>query len=156
MTSSLTVSASRAVPVAVEDAFARVLPAPLATIFSRRYAVIPATRTTEGPEPWGMVGQSRTVVLADGGRIREELVAVEAPHRFAYRLSEISGPMRPLASAVDGEWRFEPVGTGTRITWSWTLHPASRAASYALPVFARAWRGYARQGLEEVERLLVG
>ncbi len=153
---SLTVSASRAVPIAVDDAFARVLPAPLPSIFSRRYAVIPATRATEGPEPWGEVGQSRTVVLADGGRIREELVAVEPPRRFAYRLSEISGPMRPLAAGVDGEWRFDPVGTGARITWSWTIHPASRAASYALPVFARLWRGYARQALEEVERLLVG
>jgi hypothetical protein len=153
---SLTLSASRAVPIAVDDAFARILPAPLPSIFSRRYAVIPATRATEGPEPWGEVGQSRTVVLADGGRIREELVAVEPPRRFAYRLSDITGPMRPLAASVDGEWRFELVGTGTRVTWSWTIHPASRAASYALPAFGRLWRGYARQALEEVERLLVG
>lgn len=64
--------------------------------------------------------------------------------------------MRPLAGTVDGQWSFEPVGTGTRITWSWTIHPASRAASYALPAFGRIWRGYARQALEEVERLLLG
>lgn len=85
MSSPLTVSASRAVPVPIDEAFARVIAAPLPVIFRRRYGVIPPTRATDGPEPWGTVGQTRVVVLADGGRVSEELVAVEPPRRFAYR-----------------------------------------------------------------------
>ncbi|MFT3874124.1 MAG: SRPBCC family protein [Nocardioides sp.] len=156
MSEPLRVSASRAVPVSIEEAFDRVLPAPLPTIFSRRYAALPPIAATVGPDPWGTVGQSRSIQLTDRSSMSEELVAVERPHRFAYRLTDLTGPFKPLASSVDGEWSFAEVGTGTRITWSWTIHPTSRAASYALPAVGRLWRGYARQALEEVEKLLLG
>jgi hypothetical protein len=155
MADALRLSASRAVPVAIEEAFPRVLTVPLPDLFSRRYGPIPRVRGTLGPATWDAVGLTRTVQLADGGRMAEELTVVDPPRRFAYRLTGFTGPMRPLASSIDGEWAFEPAGTGTRITWSWVVHPASSVASYALPVFGRIWRGYARQALEEVERLLL-
>jgi hypothetical protein len=85
----------------------------------------------------------------------ERLTTVERPGSFGYRISDLSGPFKALISSLDGEWTFEPAGTGTRITWTWTLYPASSVAGYALPVFARLWRGYARQALEEVEKILV-
>ncbi|MFN8195772.1 MAG: SRPBCC family protein [Nocardioidaceae bacterium] len=156
MTQSLLLTSSRAVPVSPETAYDRVLPTPLPTIFRRRYGVIPPVRRTEGPEAWGIPGQTRTVVLADGGRVTEELLTTDRPRRFTYRLSDVHGAMRPLASEIEGAWSFDPVGTGTRIAWTWAVRPASRAAALALPAFGRVWRGYARQALEEVERLLLG
>ena len=153
--SSRTFSVSRTVPVPVEEAFGRVLAAPLPVLFSRRYGPLPPVRETRGPDSWDSAGLARTVVTSDGGTMREELTAVERPSSFRYRISEVTGPMKPLASSVDGEWSFVPAGTGVRVTWTWTVYPASRPAALALPAFGRLWRGYARQALEEVERLLV-
>ena len=85
----------------------------------------------------------------------ERLTRVDRPSTFGYVISEIKGPLKALVSTVDGEWAFSTAGTGTRITWSWTLHPTSSVSRFALPVLGRLWRGYARQALEEVEKVLV-
>lgn len=147
---------SRTFPVPVEDAFDRVLPSPLPYVFGRRYGVLPPIREVRDQAgEWGTVGQTRTILLADGGSMREELTLVERPHRFGYRIADVTGPMKLLASGLDGQWSFVPAGTGVRITWEWELYPASGAAGLAMPAFARVWRGYARQGMEEIERLLV-
>lgn len=147
---------ARAYPVSVEEAFDTVLPMPLEQLFNRRYGPIPRIRSVEQPDgPWGTVGQLRTIRLADGGSAREELTRVDRPNAFGYVLTEVTGPMKPLAARVDGLWSFVPAGTGTRITWSWTVHPASAVGRVAMPVFARLWRGYARQALARIEGLLV-
>lgn len=56
---------------------------------------------------------------------------------------------------VDGEWLFAPVGTGTMVTWRWTVHPKSGAAGVAMPAFAALWRGFARQALEQLSAELL-
>ncbi len=156
MASPLALSCARSYPVTIERAFDDVLLIPLERLFNRRYGPIPAVRGTEGPaEAWGEVGQTRIVRLAGGGSMREELVTVERPAAFGYTLSDVTGPMKPLAARVEGLWSFEPVGTGSRITWQWTLHPASAAVAPVLPIFARFWRGYARRSLERLEQLLL-
>src|SRR6478609_924922 len=109
--------ASRTYPVPVERAFDVLLPTPLTELFHRRYAALPPIREVRDQDgEWGTVGQTRTIVLADRGTMRETLTSVERPHSFGYRISDISGPMKPLAAAVDGLWTFEPAGTGVRIT----------------------------------------
>ena len=132
------------------------LPLALPTLFSRRYAALPAIREVRDQAgEWAHVGQTRTIVLADRSTMRETLVAVDRPRSFGYRIDELHGPMRPLASSVHGLWSFEEAGTGVRITWSWTVHPASAATGLLMPAFGRMWQGYARQALEQLEKLLV-
>jgi hypothetical protein len=121
------VSSSCSVPVDLERAFDVVLAEPLPRIFSRRYGPfgpVSEVRDQTG-DGWGTVGQSRRIVLSDGGEVTERITAVDRPTSFGYQLSEIKGPLKAFVSTVAGEWRFEPAGTGTRITWSWVLEPAS-------------------------------
>jgi hypothetical protein len=147
---------SRSYPLGVEQAFDRLLPLPLEQLFDRRHGPIPAVRGTDGPaEPWGTAGQVRTVRMADGGTMHEELTRIDRPQAFAYTLSRVTGPMRPLASHVDGEWLFEVAGDRTRITWRWTMYPASALAAPLLPLFRRFWRGFAKHSLERLEPLLL-
>lgn len=156
MTKPLELSASRTCPVPVERAFDIVMVAPLEQIFSRRFLAIPPISGVSGQEgTWATVGQTRTVRLADGGTMREELVSVDRPHSFGYRLGDVTGALKPLAGSVDGVWRFEPAGTGARITWAWTVHPASSAAGLVMPVLGFLWRGYARRALERIEEILL-
>ncbi len=156
MTTSVELEQSRLIPVTVEHAWDTLLPARLEQVFSRRFAALPPVKAVRDQVGvWGTPGQSRVIVLADGGTMREELVTVRRPEVFDYRMSSITGPMKPLISSVVGSWRLAPVGTGVRVTWAWTVEPASRAAELAMPVFGWMWRGYARQALERVERLLL-
>ncbi|GAA1483046.1 SRPBCC family protein [Gordonia sinesedis] len=150
-------SVARTIPVAVEQAFAETLTVSLPAIFRRWYGPIAPVSSADGPyDVWGTVGQTRVVRQVGGGSMREELVAVDAPRSFAYRLTDITGPLAPLVDHIDGRWDFAPVGTGTEITWTWRVFPTSRAASVTMPVFARLWRGFARQGLEDLAEVLLG
>jgi hypothetical protein len=156
MTENVNLSHSRTFPAGVEESFDALLPFDLSRLFNRRYAAIPPIKgVRDQAGPWTTPGQTRTIALADGGTMREELLEVTRPHRFAYRITEITGPMKPLATSLDGAWELEPAGTGVRITWSWTVHPAGRLGSLAMPVFRRMWQGYARQGFDNIEELLV-
>lgn len=157
MASTRALALSRSYPVEIDAAFAAVITAPLERVFARRYAALPAVRAVRDQQgTWGTVGQTRTIVLGDGGTMHEQLTAVLPGERFDYRIGHVTGPMKVLAASLDGRWAFEPAGTGTRVTWTWDLQPASSAAGLAMPAFARLWRGYARQGLEELEGILLG
>jgi hypothetical protein len=156
MAQPLVVEQSRAIPVAQEQLFRDMVPMPLPTLFHRWYGPIPpikAVRDQTGD--WDAVGKSRTVVLSGGGSMREQLTSYDEPRSFGYTLSEVKGPMAPLVDHVEGLWSFEPVGTGTKVTWRWTIHPRSAFTAPALPVFGRLWLGYARQSLEELSNQLV-
>ena len=149
-------SYARSYPVDRETAFARVMPAALPQVFRRRYAALPPIRRVSDQEgEWGTVGQTRTIHLADGGTMRETLTAVEAPSRFGYDITDVTGPMSLLVEGLQGLWTFEPAGTGVRVTWSWRLRPRGLAGAAAMPAFTRMWRGYARQAMEEIEGLLT-
>jgi hypothetical protein len=152
----LELESSRTYPVSVEHAYDVLLPTPPPELFSRRYAAIPPIREIRDQEgEWGILGQTRTIKLSDGGTMRETLTSIDRPASFGYRISDVTGPMKPLVTEISGEWRFDPVGTGVRITWAWTVHPRGRLGGLAMPVFARMWRGYARQAMDEIEGLLV-
>lgn len=156
MTADVLLSYSRTFPADVQRAFDEVLPYDLSALFDRRYAAIPpikAVRDQAGA--WGTPGQTRTIALADGGTMREELLVVDPPSEFRYRITGITGPMKPLVAGLDGVWAFEPAGTGVRITWSWTVRPAGRLGALAMPVFRRMWHGYARHGFDNIETLLL-
>lgn len=156
MTKAHLMEQSRAIPVDVDTAFRRTLLIPLPTLFSHGYGPItPVKEVRHQIGEWSAPGQTRTVVQVGGGTMTEELVDVTAPHAFGYRLSGVTGALAPLVDHIDGQWLFAPIGTGTQVTWRWTVHPKSSAAGLAMPAFARLWRGFARRGLEQLSHELL-
>jgi hypothetical protein len=108
-------SESRAYPVAPADMFAQLMPLPLPDLFSRRYVAIPPIREVRDALPtWDTVGQTRRIVLADGGTMHETLTLVDPPRAFGYTITDFTGPLSPLASWVDGTWSVDASGTGCR------------------------------------------
>ncbi|MCV7102012.1 SRPBCC family protein [Mycobacterium palustre] len=156
MTRSLVVDESRVVPVPAELAFHRTLPAPLPEIFKRWHGPFPPIKAvSQQTGAWDAAGQTRTVHMVGGGSVREELTSVDPPRSFGYRLGDVKGPMALLVDHVVGEWIFEPVPGGTRVTWRWDIHAKSRVSGLALPLFGRLWKGYARQVLEDLSATLT-
>ncbi len=156
MAAPVTVEQSRVIPVAVDDAFNRTLPLPLPVIFAQWYGPIPPIKTVRDQTgDWDAAGKTRTVVMAGGGSMREELTGVDPPRSFGYTLSNIKGPLGLLVGSVEGRWSFDPAGTGTTVTWQWILHAKSGVTAPALPVLGRVWKGYARRVLETLSQLLT-
>ena len=157
MAHPVVVEQSRAIPVPPEEAFAKTIPMPLPELFSRWYGPIPPIKAVRGQVGnWASVGQTRTIALVGGGGMRETLTTVDSPRSFGYTLDDVRGAMAPLIDHVEGEWIFAPHGTGTTVTWRWTLHPRSAVTAPLLPVFGRIWRGYARRALETLSGHLAG
>jgi hypothetical protein len=155
MAPPLHVSRARTYPIPVEQAYEHTITWPLEELFHRRFGPIPPITGTDQDGVWGTVDQVRTIHLGDGGSMQERLVVADPPREFGYEITGITGPMKPLASRIRGTWAFEPVGTGCRITWSWTIHPASSASSLVLPVFGKIWEAYARRALDHLDDLLL-
>ena len=152
---ALVVEQSRTVPATADGAFAGTLPLPLPHLFRRWYGPIPPIKEVRDQAgDWESVGQTRTVLLAGGGSMREELTEVDRPRAFGYRLTDITGPLAALAGHVEGRWQFTPTGTGTTITWSWVIHPRSIVAAPVMPILGWLWKGYARRALAQLTDLL--
>ena len=100
-----------------------------------------------------------TIVLADSGRLHQTITAIDPPHGYTYRLDDIQGTLRPFVRSVDGAWTVTPEGDGSRIGWSWTLHPKAHSvaspARLTMTVLGRMWKGYADRALAELELILT-
>jgi hypothetical protein len=138
-------SSSTVVPASPEAAFDAVMNAPLEELFPHRAGIIPPVKEVNGQTgPWATVGQTRSVVTADGNSNTETLVTYDrAGGRYQYRLSDLTGPLKTLVASVDGQFTYVPEGAGTRVTWSWTLHPTNGVTRAFLPVMGFFWRQYA-------------
>lgn len=113
------VEASQLVRTDPERAFDQLIAMPLPTIFVNRYAAFPSIREVcDGPEVWGEVGQTRTIVLGDGKTLRETMTSLDRPNSFGYVLDELTGPLRPFVRTVQGRWTVTAEGEGARITWA--------------------------------------
>lgn len=144
MTSPYLLSSSTVVPNSQDVAFAGVLDAPLEELFTERAGVIPPIKECTGQDGgWDAVGKTRTVVLADGSSNLETLVEYSRPGNYRYQLSDFTGPMKALVARVEGQFSFVPEGEGTRVTWSWKIHPTNPVARGLLPVVGFFWRRYA-------------
>lgn len=145
MTAPYRLSSSSLLPTSPDLAFQALVDAPLEELFPTRSGLIPAVRRSEGQQgAWGRVGQTRTVVLADGSRNLETLVAVAPPADYRYRLTDFTGPMKLLVRTVEGRFAFEPHGAESRATWTWELHATHPLARLAFPVLAASWHTMAR------------
>jgi hypothetical protein len=109
---------------------------------------IPAVLKVEwhpGAQP--VPGARRDVHNSDGSVIVEELIELAPPARHRYRLvSGFKPPFSFLVEYAEGDWRFTPAGTGTRIDWHYAFKLRS---PLALPVVAPIVHVFFRRAMQD-------
>ncbi len=156
-TSPITTRRTAPILAAPESVFEAALSLPLPQLYCRRYGPLPPiveVRDQQGP--WESPGQTRIFRTSDGGEMREEMLSIDAPLRFANRLTVLSGPFRPLVATIEESWSFAAVGTGTEASWEWNLFPRSAPAALPVRIVARLWLGYARAVQEQLSQEVLG
>ncbi|WP_299044898.1 SRPBCC family protein [uncultured Tateyamaria sp.] len=148
---------------ALAEVWDRFVPIKLPEVFPNPKGPIPAVVAVEDQDGrWDTVGKSRTVVLADGMRVREEIThsdptggqPAQAIAQFGYTVSGFTGPLSWLVSEAQGHWLFEDKGAHTRITWTYQFRPThALARPLAKAIIALFWQRYMNEGMQNVTRI---
>lgn len=150
---SIAVPVSIRVNAPVGVAFGAICPVELSSVF-RRWGPVPGVREVRDQTgPWTTAGRSRTVVLDDGSELREELLDVDAPRSFSYRVGPFPRPFGFLVSHAEGSWLFTAEGEGTRVDWTYRFAPRPGRAALVRVLLAPLWRRYASAALERCRRV---
>jgi hypothetical protein len=106
---------------------------------------------------WDKPGQTRQLMLSDGGWVIEHTTDVEPDGFFAYDLTDFQRVFKRLVDHARAEWTFTAVDGGTNIHWSYTFFPLNAGARLVLALIVRLlWGPYMKKVLPrivaEVER----
>jgi hypothetical protein len=105
---------------------------------------------------WDAPGQTRTLMLSDGGSVVEHTTNVERPGFFAYNLTDFTKLFKLLVESARAEWTFTAVSAGTNIHWSYTFFPRRGAGPVIGLIVRMLWAPYMRKVLPgivaEIER----
>ncbi len=84
---------------------------------------IPAIASIEGiTGAWGTPGAVRRVILETGDSITERVIS-NTDTAFTYQIWEITAPQGRFIDHIKGEFLFDAVPEGTKITWSYNIKP---------------------------------
>ena len=113
--------------------------------FYPKFGPIPATiAVREQSGPWDSVGQTRKLVLSDGGHVIETITDVEKPHAasafFAYELTDFQKLFKVLVDHARAEWTYTEQPGGTLVHWTYTFVPR-RGWGWAVSLIVRLWWG---------------
>jgi hypothetical protein len=104
---------------------------------------------------WDAVGQTRTLVLSDGGTVKETLSDVTPP-LFAYDLSAFTGFFGRLVASGRSEWRVGEHPEGSLIEWTYTFTAKPGWGVAVAAIMRLAWAPYMRRVLPAIARASGG
>jgi len=118
------------------------------TRFYPKFGLIPSiVKVEDQTGGWDGVGQSRKLILSDGGTVIARLKVVDPPRRFAYQLTDFTGFFGNLVAFADAEWDFDASVEGTRIRWTYTYHAQPKRGWIVRLVVRLAWAPYMKRVL---------
>ena len=141
------VTVHRVVRVPLADAPALLADLDLPTVYTG-YGPLPAVTGSRGQVGrWDTPGRTRTLDLADGSTLEEELLSY-GTDGFGYRVHGPTGPLRHLVHDAEVRWQLSPAGsaaTAVAFTYAFRAHALRRPL--VAGVVAPLWRRYAARAL---------
>ena len=100
---------------------------------------------------WDQPGQTRQLLLSDGGWVVEHTMNVEPYGFFAYNLTDFQKIFGKLVDHARAEWTFTEVAGGTTIHWSYTFFPLNAGAKPVLALIIKLlWGPYMKKVLPKI------
>ena len=119
--------------------------------FYPRFGPIPATvGVRDQTGPWDVVGQTRRLILSDGGHVIETITDVERDAYFAYELTDFQKLFKRLVDHARAEWHFVEQQDGTLVHWSYEFTARSRWRWLVALIVRLWWEPYMRTVLPEI------
>jgi hypothetical protein len=119
--------------------------------FYPRFGPLPATVAVRNQSgPWNVTGQSRRLVLSDGGHVTETITDVEKHAFFAYELTDFQKLFKHLVGHARAEWVFSSVPGGTLVHWTYTFYPRTGRGWLVALIVRLWWEPYMRSVLPEI------
>jgi len=100
--------------------------------------------------PWEVVGQTRMLMLSDGGHVIETITDTDSPTYFAYELSDFQKLFGRLVKGARAEWRFEREAEGTSIRWTYTYFGKPGRGWIIALIVKLLWAPYMRKVLPSI------
>ena len=123
------------------------------TAFYPKSGALPAVVEVRGQTgPWDTVGQTRMLMLSDGGHVIETITDTESPTYFAYELSDFQKLFGALVKGARAEWRFEREAEGTSIRWTYTFFGKPGRGWIISIIVGLLWAPYMRKVLPPIAR----
>lgn len=139
---TVSITVQRRTSVAPADAFRRIVPIDLSSVF-HRVAPFPGVKgVTNQSEAWDHVGPTRNPQFDDGSQADEQLTEFTEGSSFAYQLTGFTNVLSRLAAGIRGEWNFNPDGDGTLIRWTYEFKPLPGRRWILAGPFTPLWRRY--------------
>ena len=119
--------------------------------FYPTFGPLPATvGVREQSGPWDTVGQTRRLLLSDGGHVIETITDVERNAFFAYELTDFQRLFKRLVVSARSEWTFTAVNGGTLVHWTYEFFPRPRWGWLVALIVRLWWDPYMRSVLPEI------
>jgi hypothetical protein len=127
------VRVTRTVKAPIGQVFQYAINVDLGRIFPRT-GQSPAIVASSATTAWNTPGLRRTNTSEDGSTNEEELLTVEPPNSFSYRLDNFSSPpLREVVDSIEGSWYFsDQEDATTSIEWTYALNPVDEPARAAI------------------------
>lgn len=129
----------------------------LARFFSGHKPLVPGIRSCAlvGRDDPPVAGSLRDVVLADGSRLQERVLAFDPPRLHRYDMAKMNPLQRLLCSNMVAEWRFTEDGDGSRVTWEYTIHEHGIVGRLLVGVVSRNFQKAMQTCLDNIARAAV-
>jgi hypothetical protein len=148
--------------VSTHSAFATAsVDAPVAGVFARltqhdptkfypKSGVLPAVIEVRGQTGgWDSAGETRMLVLSNGGTVVETLRSAEAPV-FSYDLTRFTGLFGALVAEGHSEWDVAQAGEGSTISWTYSFTSRPGRGILVAAIVRLAWGPYMRRVLPPI------
>lgn len=120
------------------------------TKFYPRSGVLPAVvEVRDQTGGWDAAGETRTIVLSDGGTLLETLRSVAAP-LFSYDLTRFTGVFGALVAEAHSEWTIADASEGSTISWTYSFTSRPGRGLVVAAIVRLAWGPYMRRVLPAI------
>jgi carbon monoxide dehydrogenase subunit G len=114
--------------------------------------LIPGVKSVDGQTgAWSAPGQTRRLLLTDGARAEETLIAIDSSG-YRYRIDKFTGPFSHIVKEANARFEVAPRGEGSTLAWTYEFQPKGGLSAAILSFLVDSqWNAFMDAALERLK-----